>query len=163
MATNELVEQSAHAIGDWIGRLALEQSCCIAALRSVNADRQRMFYALTVPEYIETWFSAPGILIGRTVVCRRDRFFSISYSCAESRPSRILCSYEVCRRNKLLFTWKHENASDGGSSLVKIRLEGDFGHTAVYVTHVGLERSDRQWHQELWESSLEKMCKLFRS
>jgi len=44
---------------------------------------------------------------------------------------------------------------------VKIRLEGDFGRTAVYVTHVGLELSDWQWHQEHWEASLEKMCKLF--
>ena len=152
-----------NAIGDRTRRLALEQSFCIIAARSVNADRQRVFHALTIPEYIETWISVPGALTGRTLVCRRDDSFSISYSCAESGSFRILCSYKVCRRNKLMFTWKHDNASEGNSSLVKIRLQGDFGRTAVCVIHVGLEPSDRQWHQELWQSSLGKMCKLFRS
>jgi uncharacterized protein YndB with AHSA1/START domain len=161
MATNELVEQPAHAIGEQTRRLAPETSFCIAAMRSVNADRQRVFHALTLPEYIETWFSAPGALIDRTVVSRWDEFFSISYSSARSEQSRILCSYRVCRRSKLLFTWRHDNALERRSSLVKIRMEGDFGRTAVHVTHLGLEPSDRQWHQDLWESSLEKMCKLF--
>jgi uncharacterized protein YndB with AHSA1/START domain len=161
MATNELTEQPSRATGDWTDRL--EQSLCITAMRSVNADRQRVFLALTVPEYIETWFSAPGALAGLTVVCRSDDFFSISYSCAESGPLRIFCSYKVCRRNKLLFTWKRDNASEESSSFVKIRLEGDFGRTGVYVTQVGLELSNRHWHQELWESSLDKMCNLLRS
>src|SRR5258708_35397441 len=129
MATNKLVEQPARAIGNRTRHLALEQSFCITAMRSVNADRQRVFHALTVPEYVETWFSAPGALIGRTVVCRRDDFFSISYSCAESRQSTILCSYKVCRRSKLVFTWRHDSAFEGTSSLVKIRLEGEFGRT----------------------------------
>jgi uncharacterized protein YndB with AHSA1/START domain len=130
-------------------------------MRSVNADRQRVFHALTIPEYIEIWFSAPGVLTGHTVVCRRDDFFSISYSCAESGQSRILCSYKVCRRSKLLFTWRHDIAFEGSPSLVKVRLEGEFGRTAVHVIHFGLGLSDRQWYQVLWESSLEKMCKLF--
>ena len=131
MAANELVEQPVRAIGD---RLTLKQSFCINAMRSVSADRQRVFHALTVPEYIETWFSAPGALTGRTVVCRRDNFFSISYSCAESGMSRILCSYKVCRRIKLLFTWRHDTAFEKSSSLVKVRLEGEFGRTARRCT-----------------------------
>jgi len=163
MATNEFVVQRARAISDRTRCLALEQSVCITIMRNVNADRKRVFHALTIPEYIETWFSAPGALTGRTVVCRRDNFFSISYSCAESGQSRILCSYEVCRRSKLLFTWRLDNAFEGSSSLVKVRLEGEFGRTAVQVIHCGLGCSDRQWHQVLWESSLEKMGKLFGS
>jgi uncharacterized protein YndB with AHSA1/START domain len=161
MATNELVQQPSHAIGDRTGRLALGQSFSITAMRSVNADRQRVFLVLTVPEYIEKWFSAPGARIGRTVACRRGNFFSISYSCGESGQSGIVCSYKVCRRSKLLLTWRHDDAFEESSSLVKIRLEGEFGRTAVHIIHFGLEHSDRQWHQELWESSLEKMCKLF--
>ena len=160
MATNELVQQPAHAIGDRTRRLALGQSFSITAMRSVNADR-RVFHALTVPEYIETWFSAPGARIGRTVACRRGNFFSLSYSCGESGQSRIVCSYKVCRRSKLLFMWRLDNAFVGSSSLVKVRLEVEFGRTAVQVIHYGLGCSDRQWHQVLWDSSLEKMGKLF--
>ena len=161
MAANKFAEQPTRAVDDRTCRSPLEQSSCVTAMKRVNADRRRVFHALTVPEYIETWFSAPGALIGRTVVCRRDDSFSISYCCAESEQLRILCSYKVCRRSKLSFTWRHDSVSERSVSLVKFWLEGDFGHTAVYVTHVGLELSDRQWHQELWESSLEKMCKLF--
>jgi uncharacterized protein YndB with AHSA1/START domain len=161
MATNELVEQPARAIGDRTRRQALEQRFYITAMRSMNADRQRVFHALTVSEYIETWFSAPGALTGSTIACRRDNFFYIRYSCAENGQSGIVCSYKVCRRSKLLLTWRHDDAFEESSSLVKIRLEGEFGRTAVHIIHFGLEHSDRQWHQELWESSLEKTCKLF--
>jgi uncharacterized protein YndB with AHSA1/START domain len=161
MDTNELVEQPARAIGDWTRRLPLEQRFCITAMRSVSADRQRVFYALTLPEYIETWFSAPGTLIGRTVVSRWDDLFSITYSCVESGEFRILCSYKVCRRSKLLFTRRHVSVLKGTSSWVNVQMDGAFGRTTIDLTHSGLELSDRQWHQELWESSLEKMSKLF--
>jgi uncharacterized protein YndB with AHSA1/START domain len=161
MSTNNFVSYPACLLDNPKHQLSPEQSSCIFTMRSVSADRQRIFHALTVPEYIETWFSAPGALISRTVVRRKDDFFSITCFCAEREHFRILCSFRVCRRRKLLFTWRHQNPLDRSSSLVKIRLEGDFGRTAVYVTHVGLELSDLQWHQELWEASLEKMCKLF--
>ena len=160
MATDELLEQPAYATGDQSCRLPFEQSFCITAMRSVHADRQRVFHALTLPEYIETWFSAPGVLIGRTAVYRSDDFFSISYSCAEGGQFKILCLYKVCRRSKLLFTWRHDSASKRSSSTVKIRMDGDFGSTTIQVTHLGLELSDRQWHQELWDASLEKIDKL---
>jgi uncharacterized protein YndB with AHSA1/START domain len=161
MARDGLLEQPAYATGDQICRLPFERSFCVTAMRSVHADRQRVFHALTLPEYIETWFSAPGTLIGRTVVHRRDDFFSISYCCAESGQFKIHCSYKVCRRSKLLFTWRHDSAFKRSSSTVKIRMDGDFGSTIIQVTHLGLELSDRPWHQELWNASLEKIDKLF--
>jgi uncharacterized protein YndB with AHSA1/START domain len=161
MSTNEFVEQSMHVINRRSRQLPLKPGFSIAVMRRVNADRQRVFHALTVPEYIETWFSVPGSLIGRTFVWRRDELVSISYSCRENEESRIVCSYRVCRKRKLLFTWRHSHALERAPSWVRIRLEGEFRRTAVHVTQFGLELSDRQWHQELWEASLEKMCKLF--
>jgi|ERR1700739_1889674 len=112
MDTNKFVSHPACVLDDPIRRISPEQRLCILKMRSVNADRQRIFHALTVPEYIETWFSAPGALTNRTVVRRRDDFFSIAYSCAESEQFRILCLYRVCRRSKLLFTWRHDNPLD---------------------------------------------------
>jgi uncharacterized protein YndB with AHSA1/START domain len=150
-----------HVINRRSRQLPLKPGFSIAVMRRVNADRQRVFHALTVPEYIETWFSVPGSLIGRTFVWRRDELVSISYSCRENEESRIVCSYRVCRKRKLLFTWRHSHALERAPSWVRIRLEGEFRRTAVHVTQFGLELSDRQWHQELWEASLEKMCKLF--
>jgi uncharacterized protein YndB with AHSA1/START domain len=130
-------------------------------MTSVKADRHRIYQALTVPEYIEAWISAPGAIEGSTEVFAGVDFFSIGYSCIRGERYRIHCSYKVCRRGKLLFTWEHSARSDAGSSMVKIRLLGDFGRTTVLVTHVGLSLSDQQWHEDLWKSSLGKLGKLF--
>jgi uncharacterized protein YndB with AHSA1/START domain len=130
-------------------------------MTSVKADRHRIYQALTVPEYIEAWFSAPGAIEGSTEVFAGTDFFSISYSCMQGQRLRILCSYKVCRRGKLFFTWEHNGLSEGAPSMVKIRLSGDFERTTVHVTHVGLALSDQQWHENLWESSLRKLGKLF--
>jgi hypothetical protein len=72
MATNELVEHPARATGVRSRRISLEHHFCITAMKNVNADCQKVFHALTLPEYIETWRPTPGALIGRTAGCRRD-------------------------------------------------------------------------------------------
>jgi uncharacterized protein YndB with AHSA1/START domain len=130
-------------------------------MASVNADRHRVFQALTVPEYIEAWFSPPGAIHGSTEVFAGTDSFLARYSCVESGRSSILCSYKVCRRGKLLFTWEHNALSEAAPSMVKIRMLGDFSRTTVHVTHVGLTLSDQQWHKSLWESSLAKLARLF--
>ena len=148
-------------IGDRIYRRPLEESFCITAMKRINADRRRVFHALTVPEYIEAWFSAPGLLIGQTMACRWDRFLSISYSDVKDQRCRILCSYKVCRRSRLQFAWKRDGDVERQSSWVRIRLQGDFGRTTLQVSHFGLDHRERQWHHDLWEASLETLCKLF--
>jgi uncharacterized protein YndB with AHSA1/START domain len=130
-------------------------------MASVKADRQRIYQALTVPEYIEAWFSAPDAIEDSTEVFAGADFFSIGYTCRQGERFRILCSYKVCRRGKLLFTWERNAPSEQSSSVVKIRLLGDFERTSVLVTHVGLALSDQQWHENLWKSSLRKLGKLF--
>jgi uncharacterized protein YndB with AHSA1/START domain len=130
-------------------------------MASVNADRHRIFQTLTVPEYIEAWFSAPDAIVGSTEVFAVADFLSISYACSRGERFTILCSYKVCRRNKLLLTWERVFLSGAEPSMVKIRLLGDFGRTTVHVTHVGGAPSDQQWHRDLWESSLKKLAKLF--
>jgi uncharacterized protein YndB with AHSA1/START domain len=128
---------------------------------SVSADRHRIFQALTVPEYIEAWFSAPDAIEGGTEVFAAADFLSISYSGVRGDRFTILCSYKVCRRNKLVLTWERITLSRVLPSMVKVRLLGDFGRTTVHVTHVGVMPSDQQWHEALWEASLRKLAKLF--
>jgi uncharacterized protein YndB with AHSA1/START domain len=149
------------AIREWKRYSPTVQPLSISVTASVNADRHRIFQALTVPEYIEAWFSAPGAIEGRTEVFALADFLSISYSCARGERFTILSSYKVCRRNKLLLTWERISPSGAEPSMVKIRLLGDFGRTTVHVTHVGVTSSDQQWHRDLWESSLRKLGKLF--
>jgi uncharacterized protein YndB with AHSA1/START domain len=157
MSTSTFAENTVHRIREWKEFAPAIQPHSISAMTSVRADRHRIFQALTVPEYIETWFSAPGAIAGRTDVVARQDFFSISYTSRLGDRFSVFCSYKMCRRSKLLFTWEHNAVPGASPSLVRIRLLGDFGRSTVHVTHLGLAQSDLQWHQELWRSSLEKL------
>jgi len=161
MSTNALTGNRVSTIREWKSYPLAEHTSSISAMISVNADRHRIYQALTVPEYIEAWFSAPGAIAGRTEVSGGENSFSISYWCAHHKQFRILCSYRVCRRSKLVFAWQHFTLPEVTSSMVKIRLLGDFGRTTVHVTHVGLTPSEQQWHECLWAVSLGRLRKLF--
>jgi len=155
-----LAQPPAHVIRGWKSNTSNELPFCISVMNSMNADRQRIFQAVTVPEYIETWLSPPGALDGTTVFASEDSL-SITYRGAENERSRIFCQYRAVRRSKLLFTWRNVSTSDGPASLVKVRLLGDFGRTTVHVTHVGLSSLEREWHQDLWTASLQRLRNLF--
>jgi len=161
MSTNALAGNPARTIREWKRCLPTEHPFGISATTSVNADRNRIYQALTVPEYVEAWFSVPCAIAGRTGVFAGEDSFSISYWSTQHEQCRIFCSYQVRRRSKLVFTWQHFTTTEATSSMVKIRLLGDFGRTTVHVMHVGLALSDQQWHEGLWASSLEKLSKLF--
>ena len=161
MSTNTFQRIPVGVIREWKGYSPTVEPLSISVMASVNADRNRIFQALTVPEYIEAWFSAPGAIGGRTQVFSAADFLSINYSCPWEERGTILCAYKVRRRNKLLLTWEPVMPSGAARSMVKIRLLGDFGRTTVHVTHVGVTFSNQHWHKALWESSLKKLGRLF--
>jgi uncharacterized protein YndB with AHSA1/START domain len=146
---------------EWKKLPSTEHPFSTSATTSVNADRHRIYQALTEPEYVEAWFSAPGALAGSTAVFSQENSLSIRYFCTPQQQFRILCSYQVRRRSKLVFTWQHFLYAEATSSVVKIRLHGDFGRTIVHVTHVGLTQSEQELYECLWVSSLRKLSKLF--
>jgi uncharacterized protein YndB with AHSA1/START domain len=161
MRKDALAGDSARAIRPWKICVPTEIPLGISVLTSVHADRHRIYQALTVPEYVEAWFSAPGAIEGSTAVSAGERFLLISYWSAQHQQFGIFCSYQVRRRSKLVFTWRYFTPVEATASMVKIRLLGDFERTTVHVTHVGLKLSDQQWHESLWTLSLRKLSKLF--
>lgn len=161
MSTNVLVRNPVSTIPQWKSYPLAENPFTVSATTSVNADRNRIYQALTVPEYVEAWFHAPGAIAGRTAVSAGQSSFSISYWLTPRQQCKICCSYQVQRRSKLVFSWQHATPTEMASSLVKVRLLGDFGRTTVHVTHAGLNLSDQEWHRGLWVMSLENLSKLF--
>jgi uncharacterized protein YndB with AHSA1/START domain len=161
MSRNAFAERPVRTMREWKSFMPTEQGLSVSSTTSVNADRYRIYQALTVPEYIEAWLSVPHAIEGRTGVLAGLNSISIGYCCAQDQQFRIVCSYQVRRRSKLVFTWQNFASVEGASSLVKIRLLGDFKRTTIHVTHVGLTVADQQWHERLWLSSLHKLSKLF--
>jgi len=161
MSTGTFHSTPIHAIREWPGCFPAEELQCVSANRSVRADRSRIFQAITVPEYMEAWFSAPGSIPGQTRVLGDDNSFSICGPTEHGSSFRISCTYSVHRRSKLIFTWNKYPFPEGTASTVRIRLQGDFGRTNVDVRHTGIKPFERKWCELLWESSLEKLSRLF--
>ena len=155
-----------------IGKMHLEQESLktIPDLRSmvvtvnINTIARRIFEALTVPEYQETWLSMPGhdersyiaaTRIGQSYRLNRHGHSGIDVSVAGA--------YQVFRRNKLHFTWQEFGVSSTSESVVQIRLHGDFGRTSVHLIHRGpFSAEEYEWHQEMWTASLQKLTSLLQ-
>lgn len=135
----------------------------IAVTVTVNADKHRIFQALTISEYMETWLCPPGNEPERKTIAQRTADgFRIENCGVGGAEFYIAGSYRVCRRSKLVFTWMKCSKGEVFSSLVKVRLYGDFSRTRLYLSHSGLaSAAERAWHQELWDASLRKLGSLF--
>jgi uncharacterized protein YndB with AHSA1/START domain len=129
----------------------------------LNADRNRIFQALTVPEYIEAWFCTPGDSLRQPSVSLTQNGFRIKHCARLGADIDILGFYMMLRRSKLLFTWQRKVAANSPTSLVFIRLYGEFTRTRMRLYHVGLKSvEEHEWHQEMWEASLSRLNALFK-
>ena len=160
MSTSNLVARYERLPLQWVRCTSFEGEGEITAHRSVNADRSRLFQALTLAEYIDAWFVAPGALAGSTSVTMEPDSFVVRYRLLDGREQRFIGSYKVLRRGKVQFAWT-DAFRETSSSLVRIRLLGDFGRTTVQLTHAGLDESQHLHYRMLWEASLEKLASLF--
>ena len=149
------------AIRDLSSRSHLENSSTIHASTSISTERQRLFQALTLPEYVEAWLILPGTPQGRSMMIADQNSFSIRCVDAEIGVMNILCSYRAHRRSRLLIDWKYQSSSTVNVSLVDIRLLGDFERTTLELIHFGLHESVMSWHKQFWNASLAQLSKLF--
>jgi uncharacterized protein YndB with AHSA1/START domain len=160
MSTSNLVARYERLPLQWVRRTSFEGETEITVHKSVNADRNRLFQALTLAEYIDAWFVAPGAEPGSTSVTIGPDGFTVSYRLLDGREERFVGSYKVLRRGKVQFAWT-DAFREASSSLVRIRLIGDFGRTTVQLTHAGLDESQHLHYRMLWEASLERLASLF--
>ena len=161
MSTSNFVARYERLPLEWVRRTNPEDTAEVSVQRSVNADRSRLFQALTLPEYIDAWFVAPGAVPGSTAVTMGPDCFIVGYRLLDGREERFVGSYKVLRRAKIQFAWKRDSFQETDSSLVRIRLQGDFERTTLHVTHVGLDESEQAHYRLLWAASLEKLASLF--
>lgn len=136
----------------------------LALSMRVNADRQRIFQALTLPEYVEAWIAPSGEGRQRRAVSISPEGFHIEIPDSLSPDSNIRGSYLTRRRSKLIFTWQKGWSLDAPTSMVTIRLNGDFDCTEIVLNHAGLScRREYEWHQTFWHESIRRLSSLFVS
>ena len=132
---------------------------------SIRADIRRLFHALTVPEYLETWISFPGEHSGcSTIASRINEDFLVEHSCEGRRQFSIAGTYSVCRRHNLSFSWQIDGNLHSPKTDVDIRLRGDFENTRLVLQQSGFgSSSDCAWHRALWSASLARLIALYDS
>jgi hypothetical protein len=130
---------------------------------SVAADTRRIFYALTVPEYIEAWICVPGYHPEcRNVTSRNAHGFQIEHHCSSGATTKICGTYCSFLKRKLSFSWRPALGSAVADSFVDIRLHGDFERSILRLRHFGLDSEDDfRWHSAFWSSSIARLCRLF--
>jgi uncharacterized protein YndB with AHSA1/START domain len=143
---------------------SLSVDSSLAISMRVNADRQRLFQALTLPEYMETWIAPSGEGHQRRAVSITPDGFRIEIPDSKGPDSSIRGSYLTRRRSKLIFTWQKGWASDAPMSTVTIRLNGDFDRTQIALNHSGLTcLREYEWHRAFWHESIRRLSSLFLS
>ena len=130
---------------------------------SLNADRRRVFHVLTISEYMETWLQVPNRHHQAPIHVTSDQSgVHVSYFDNAGAPSSLVGAYQTFRTAKTSFLWRKTSDPELEPTMVKVRLDGDFGRTTLTLTHLGLKSElALDWHTQLWEQSLLKLSSLF--
>ena len=130
---------------------------------SIRADTRRLFHALTVPEYLETWLCLPGHHLGcSTAATRIKDDYLLEHYCGTSAALSITGSYLVCRRRNVSFSWNVNGDLLVPETRVDIRLRGDFENSRLLLMHSGFASSaDYAWHKALWTASMGRLMRLY--
>ncbi|HEY1803797.1 MAG TPA: hypothetical protein VGG45_04900 [Terracidiphilus sp.] len=137
----------------------------IAMSVSLDADTRRIFQALTVPEYLETWIDMPDHTPSSRLLASPDaNGYRLDYFSANHISVSIFCSYLSCHQRKMRLHWRRNCHQGPTGSIVDFRLRGNFRTSILELRHIALGSSEEfRWHQQLWEGSLAKLASLLRS
>ena len=128
----------------------------------IHADAQRLFLALTEPEFLGAWLTRPDMPTSPTpVVSLNGGDLHIRFIHQRLKSEETVWKYEVRRRRKIRFWWIQNDQLRGHETLVTIRLLGNFGSTFVVLTHSGIVGSrECDFYRSMWTESLSKLSSL---
>lgn len=120
---------------------------------SIDAEARSVFYALTMPEYLEAWLRPSRCRAAS--VAEKERGYSIQFLSDDSEPVSADVSWNVSQLDQMVLTWN----LDRNTSTVYIRLQPCAGRTILHLRHCHLASAeDSIWHGDLWTSSLERLA-----
>ena len=131
----------------------------IFASVAIQAEVQRILYALSTPEYMEAWLQLPG---ADRVECHFeqrsfDRFRIDMFSSGTKLPS-IYGSCLLSKPNRVTYLWEKKCVGLRPWSVVEIHILGSPNRCVLKLKHRGLtNKEDREWHSTMWQLSLDKL------
>jgi uncharacterized protein YndB with AHSA1/START domain len=127
----------------------------------ITADVHRIFHALTLAEYLETWLCFPNAnRYGCVEVAQAAKQFSIEVNRTRKSNGFIKIKGEHLVRdpNEIVFTWVKQHGTPIPETIVCIKLTPAFRATDVKLSHIGfVDFKERMWHEDMWRTSFEKL------
>jgi uncharacterized protein YndB with AHSA1/START domain len=128
----------------------------------IQADRSRVFYALSIPEYIETWFQLPPHDELRFVFRQpTQQTFGIDLYRAEELHARVQGSCSTMSSSQIRYSWKIKSGTRITDTVADIQLLSALGGCTLTLKHRGFrDPHESDWYGKVWRQSLESLCRL---
>lgn len=127
-----------------------------------NADSSRVFYALSIPEYIEAWLRAPDTEELRFVFNQvAEDTFSIDLYRGQSLQASIDSTCWVVGSNQVRYIWKTTSPMGTTETMVDMKLLSGSGGCVLALKHSGFrDQAESARCSRMWHRSLERLCRL---
>jgi hypothetical protein len=140
------------------------QSLVVRISAVFKAAPSRLYYALTIPEYIETWLTPPD---SDEVRCMGNPTagepLSIEMRHDRQVTANIFADYKSISGQDLNIRWYVQSRTRAYSSQLRVSIRIIRADALLRIRHSGFAHADDwRWHQELWGLSLAKMQMLIR-
>lgn len=128
----------------------------------IEADRNRVLNALSIPEYIEAWLQTPNSeelhFVFNPV---KQEAFHIDLYRAEALRKSIDSTCHVVSANRVIYTWKTTSPVGTTETLVEMQLLCCSGGCILGLKHIGFKDTvESVWCWKMWQQSLERLSKL---
>jgi len=137
-----------------------QKNAIILASR-IQVDARRLFYALSLPEYMEAWVQPPDPeeeLVFESVT--RERF-QIDVYRAGARRASVHGSTFVGSRTKIRYVWKTIHPKGVTHTAVDLWVLGGLDRYVVGLRHCGFrEMTEQAWHRRMWGRSMQRLGSL---
>jgi uncharacterized protein YndB with AHSA1/START domain len=128
-----------------------------------KAESSRVFYALSIPEYLEAWLQAPEAEDLQFVfdLSEQETFHFDLYR-AGIPHATVHGSCAVMGANQVRYTWSTTTtAGVTTETLVDMKLICGSGGCVLALKHSGFkDPAESAWCGRMWHQSLERLCRL---
>jgi hypothetical protein len=140
------------------------QPLSVRASAAFSVAPSRLFYALTIPEYIETWLTPPDTdeirCIGNPAA---GEPLSIELRYDRRTTASIFADYNSISTQDINIRWYVRSRRESYATQLRIAVRTMRADAILRLRHSGFTHpNDWHWHQELWSLSLAKMQVLIR-
>jgi hypothetical protein len=128
----------------------------------IEAERRRVLYALTIPEYLETWLQIPAAdKLECLSKAKTPNSFHIDLYSLEFGSAKIEVFCLLLNSDRIIYLWKNACVGNKTETLVDIRIMSAVGQCIVNVSHSGFGNVEESlWHSRMWRSSLNNLRRL---